>query len=67
MVKKFKRLFVVMLILLIPGISYAQDIKMPKFVAHAGGGINNLIYTNSLEALDSNYKKGFRFFCEYPC
>ena len=31
-------------------------------IAHAGGGYNKLNYTNSLQALDSNYKKGHRYF-----
>ncbi len=31
-------------------------------VAHAGGGIHGETYTNSLEALNENYKKGFKFF-----
>lgn len=31
-------------------------------IAHAGGGINNKTYTNSLEALDYNIKKGFQYF-----
>lgn len=31
-------------------------------VAHAGGGINNKTYTNSLDALDANIKKGFQYF-----
>jgi glycerophosphoryl diester phosphodiesterase len=31
-------------------------------IAHAGGAIHNQTYTNSLEALNSNYEKGFRFF-----
>lgn len=31
-------------------------------VAHAGGGIGGRTYTNSLEALDYNYRKGFRLF-----
>ena len=33
-----------------------------KYIAHAGGKINGAIYTNSLEALDENYRKGFRYF-----
>jgi hypothetical protein len=33
-----------------------------RFIAHAGGVIDNYSYTNSLEALDENYKKGFRLF-----
>jgi glycerophosphoryl diester phosphodiesterase len=38
------------------------DISPPTFIAHAGGGLENHTYTNSLEALDFNYGKGFRFF-----
>jgi len=34
----------------------------PELIAHAGGAVNQQIYTNSLEALDANYAKGFRFF-----
>jgi glycerophosphoryl diester phosphodiesterase len=34
----------------------------PLRVAHAGGGINGETYTNSLEALDHNIKKGFSYF-----
>lgn len=33
-----------------------------RFIAHAGGKINNELYTNSKEALDLSYKKGFRLF-----
>lgn len=33
-----------------------------RFIAHAGGKIDNHIYTNSLEALNANYAKGFRLF-----
>ena len=32
------------------------------FIAHAGGKIDNFTYTNSKNALDLNYKKGFRLF-----
>ena len=31
-------------------------------VAHAGGGIDGITYTNSIQALNSNYAKGFRYF-----
>ncbi len=34
---------------------------MPR-IAHAGGGLNGQTYTNSLQALDSSYQKGFRYF-----
>jgi glycerophosphoryl diester phosphodiesterase len=32
------------------------------FIAHAGGEIDSITYTNSLEALNSSYKKGCRIF-----
>lgn len=36
---------------------------MPHFlIAHAGGANGDLTYTNSLEALNQNYKNGLRFF-----
>jgi len=34
----------------------------PLRVAHAGGGVEKKTYTNSYEALESNYNKGFRYF-----
>ena len=40
--------------------SYAKDSK--RFIAHAGGQIDGHKYTNTLEALDLNYKNGFRLF-----
>jgi phosphoglycerol transferase MdoB-like AlkP superfamily enzyme len=33
-----------------------------RYIAHAGGMIDGLPYTNSLEALDLNYRLGFRMF-----
>ncbi len=33
-----------------------------RFIAHAGGSIEGHVYTNSLEALDASYQKGFRLF-----
>lgn len=33
-----------------------------RFIAHAGGRIDGFTYTNSLEALNLSYKKGFRIF-----
>lgn len=36
--------------------------EIPRYIAHAGGGINGLIYTNSLEALESSYSNGIRYF-----
>jgi glycerophosphoryl diester phosphodiesterase len=31
-------------------------------IAHAGGKFNNDLYTNSMEAIQFNYEKGFRYF-----
>ena len=39
---------------------YIQDTM--RFIAHAGGSIDGHRYTNSLEALNENYQKGFRLF-----
>ncbi len=39
---------------------YKQDTM--RYIAHAGGQIDGRTYTNSKEALDLNYKKGFRLF-----
>lgn len=33
-----------------------------RFIAHAGGAIDGLYYTNSLEALNQSYANGFRYF-----
>ena len=40
--------------------NFTKDVD--RFIAHAGGKIDGKVYTNSLEALDYNYKKGFRNF-----
>ena len=37
-------------------------LKKDTFIAHAGGAINNYVYTNSLEALKTNYSLGARYF-----
>ena len=49
-------------VLILCSFSFAEEIKMQEFVAHGGGAINNIAQTNSLEALNYNYKRGFRFF-----
>jgi glycerophosphoryl diester phosphodiesterase len=36
--------------------------SQPLIIAHASGGIDGINYSNSLEALNLNYKKGFRYF-----
>ncbi|MEJ2593534.1 MAG: hypothetical protein P8100_00040 [bacterium] len=44
-----------------PGI-YENRYEVERFIAHAGGRINGHTYTNSLEALEQSYEKGFRLF-----
>lgn len=39
-----------------------NPIKKPQLIQHAGGGIGDMTYTNSLEALNKNYAEGERFF-----
>ena len=39
-----------------------EKLQIDRFIAHAGGMIDDHVYTNSIEALNLNYKKGFRFF-----
>jgi glycerophosphoryl diester phosphodiesterase len=47
---------------------YRQDSSLStspveaKLVAHAGGAVRGLTYTNSRDALDENYAKGYRVF-----
>jgi glycerophosphoryl diester phosphodiesterase len=38
-----------------------KTFQLEKLVAHAGGGIEDMDYLNTLEALDLSYNKGFRF------
>ena len=40
----------------------ADILKAPRLIAHAGGEVYGIRLTNSLQALDNSYKKGFRFF-----
>ncbi len=37
-------------------------VDTPRYIANSGGIIDNKSTTNSLEALNSNYEKGFRYF-----
>lgn len=39
-----------------------ERLEVSRFIAHAGGRIDGHDYTNSLEALDNSYRKGFRLF-----
>ncbi|MBI2444745.1 MAG: hypothetical protein HYV42_05935 [Candidatus Magasanikbacteria bacterium] len=43
---------------------YAQSepLPHPRLIAHAGGSVNGLRYTNSREALETSYAEGFRWF-----
>ncbi len=43
-----------------PKITFESQID--RYIAHAGGEIDGLKYTNSLEALNYNYAQGFRLF-----
>lgn len=42
---------------------FKKDLELEdyKLIAHAGGEIDGLIYTNSLEAINSSYNKGFKY------
>lgn len=39
-----------------------NNINLDKYIAHAGGEYEKLDYTNSLEALNYNYEKGYKMF-----
>jgi len=43
-----------------PKITFEPNVN--RYIAHAGGEIEGLKYTNSLEALNYNYDQGFRLF-----
>jgi hypothetical protein len=45
-----------------PRIKYEFEPSNDRYIAHAGGEIKGVKSTNSKEALDANYKKGFRLF-----
>ena len=45
-----------------PKTKYEYTPSTDRFIAHAAGEINGVKSTNSKEALDANYKKGFRLF-----
>lgn len=47
-----------------PHVSLYDEYKTDttRYIAHAGGMIDGNIYTNTLEALELNYKRGFRLF-----
>ncbi len=45
-----------------PRIRYEFEPNNNRYIAHAGGEVNGIRSTNSKEALDQNYAKGFRLF-----
>lgn len=45
-----------------PRIKYEFTPSNDRYIAHAGGEVNGVKSTNSKQALDANYKKGFRLF-----
>ncbi len=69
--KKKKLILIIMLILLFGFIIYgykATSVSVDKsnrpspvkYIAHAGGRINGMDYTNSKEAIENSYKKGYK-------
>ncbi len=49
------------LFLIMTGVS-AFNPQPTRYIAHAGGGVDGVMYSNSLEALDYNYKLGHQIF-----
>ncbi len=45
-----------------PKIKYDFEPNVNRYIAHAGGEVNGIKSTNTKEALDQNYAKGFRMF-----
>ncbi len=45
-----------------PKIKYEFEPNIDRYIAHAGGEVDGIKSTNSLEALNQNYKRGFRLF-----
>jgi glycerophosphoryl diester phosphodiesterase len=45
-----------------PKVRYEFEPHINRYIAHAGGEVNGIKSTNSKEAMDQNYKKGFRLF-----
>ncbi|MCD4705775.1 amidohydrolase [bacterium] len=78
MLKQNFTLLIIILLLLISGFCYLNiylnktakcdyskiknNINLDKYIAHAGGEYEKLDYTNSLEALNYNYEKGYKMF-----
>jgi hypothetical protein len=45
-----------------PQIKYSYVPNIDRYIAHGGGEVNGIKSTNSKEALDESYRKGFRLF-----
>lgn len=45
-----------------PKIHYEFEPSNDRYIAHAGGEVNGIKSTNTKEALDQNYERGFRLF-----
>ncbi len=45
-----------------PKVRYEFKPSIDRYIAHAGGEVNGIKSTNTKDALDQNYKKGFRLF-----
>ncbi|WP_405382192.1 interleukin-like EMT inducer domain-containing protein [Maribacter sp. LLG6340-A2] len=45
-----------------PKIKYEFEPNIDRYIAHAGGEVNGVKSTNTKDALDQNYNKGFRLF-----
>lgn len=43
-------------------VNVKHELNTEMLIAHAGGEIDGHVYTNSLEALNNSYRKGFRLF-----
>ena len=60
--KKIFFIAAVILLMVVLHFYFIQDDFAVKMVAHAGGGIDGKAYTDSIDALDLNLKKGFTYF-----
>jgi len=56
------KLIIVFLFFVIGVVMSSKINAQPLMIAHAGGGIDGKKYTNSIEALNNSYAKGFRYF-----
>ena len=56
-------LAIILVAVAFPGIADESGARFNALrVAHAGGGLGRMTYTNSYQALEANYAKGFRYF-----